>query len=115
MDSDVVRMRLELDVDVAHSSLSDDDSDEDHDEVLLPPGLVPSPFVLMVAVAAHWWGECGEHDRLINTKAALHSFIWSSPLRPRNISPSCEYDGRRLRELLKLNEQNNDLLDLLII
>lgn len=54
MDNEVVRLRLmELDIDVAHSSLSDDDSDDSHEDVLLPPGEVPRPLLLIKAVVDH--------------------------------------------------------------
>lgn len=73
------------------SSLSSSLPDEIHDALLLLAGLEPS---------IHWRGECGEPDKLISTKAALHSSICSSPRYvPIYKSLSCEYDGLRLRDL----------------
>lgn len=62
-----------------------------HEPLLLLAGLEPR---------IHGRGECGDPDRLISTNAALHSSICSSSRNPPiYISPSCVYDGRRLREL----------------
>lgn len=77
VDSDVVRTRFGL-VDVficgaPPSSLNGGDDDpEHHDDALLPPGLDAS------RVVAYWRGDRGEQDRLIRTRAALHSSIRSS-------------------------------------
>lgn len=76
VDRDVVRIRFGL-VDVficgAPSSLNGgDDEPEHHDDALLPPGLDAS------RVVAYCLGDSGEHDKLISTRAALHSSIRSS-------------------------------------
>lgn len=72
VDSDVVRIRFGLGAGGSPSSLNGgDDEPEHHDALLLPPGLDPS--------RVGQCGECGEHDKLISTRAALHASIGSSP------------------------------------
>lgn len=68
-----------------------------HEPLLLLAGLEPR---------IHGRGECGDPDRLISTNAALHSSICSSSRNPPiYISPSCVYDGRRLRELQRTQKE----------
>lgn len=77
------------------SSLSGGDEEPVLHEALLLPGDDPR------AVSQPIRGECGEHDKLISTRAALHSSIGSSSLMllKNKSRSSCVNDGRRLRDL----------------
>jgi hypothetical protein len=86
------------------SSLSGGDDEPVLHDALLLPGDDPS------AVSQPTRGECGEHDKLIRTSAALHSSIGSSSLmllRNRSRS-SWVNDGRRLRDLKSKKKTKNN-------
>lgn len=111
VDSDVVRLRLFIML-LLLSSLSGGDDDPELHDALLLPGLEPyfhwrtagreiriSDRHLRAAVADVRCGECGEAESLSRMRAALQSSI--DPLSSANINSrsSCEYDGRRFRDL----------------